>query len=62
MAAMPLARIARRLASMSYCNFADSALASFRMGMSGSASFNADSGLSAPRICSGTLSLPIAIL
>ena len=44
-----------------YCSFAYSALASFRMGMSESASFIVDSGLAAPKTCSGTLSLPIAI-
>src|SRR6266581_3661428 len=33
----------------------------FQMGMPGSASFNVDSGLAAPRTCSGTVSLPIAI-
>jgi hypothetical protein len=52
---------AMTMVSVPHCSFAYSALACFRMGMSGSASFNADSGSAAPKICSGTLSLPIAI-
>ena len=37
------------LAPECYCSFANSALACFRMGMSGSASFIVDCGLAAPR-------------
>ena len=57
----PVNECNRLISPTDYCSFAYSALASFRMGMSGSASFIVDSDLAELRICSHTVSLPIAI-